>query len=87
MVSSVANNNTNRYLTSYFDGLKSTIENYYDIYITYFEAYMTFWGKNREIYDKNKNHQVEMFNAYMTGYEKAKSDFGISTKEPSDIYF
>lgn len=82
----VSSTSTDPYFT-FFDGFKSTIENYYESYISYFEMCLTFLGKNREIYDRNKNHQVEMFNSYMSGYEKAKIDFGISTKEPSDIYF
>jgi hypothetical protein len=74
-------------MSVYFDGFKNTIENYYESYISYIEMFLTFWGKNRDIFDKNKNHQVDIFNAFMSGYEKAKIDFGIAVKEPSDIYF
>jgi hypothetical protein len=74
-------------ITEYFNSCGKLLEVSYDNYISYLENIFSFWGKNLNIYDRNKNHSVETFNAFMSGYEKAKIDFGVATKEPSDIYF
>jgi hypothetical protein len=79
-------NNVN-FLSEYFNSFKDIIEDSYEIYVSYVEMILGFWGKNRQIFDKSKNQQVALFNSYMSGYEKAKIDFGIKVKEPSDIYF
>jgi hypothetical protein len=78
-------NNVN-FLSEYFNSFKDMIEDSYEIYVSYVEMVLGFWGKNKQIYDKNKNHQVDLFNSYLSGYEKAKADFGISVKEPADFY-
>jgi hypothetical protein len=74
-------------IASFYDGYRNIVEDCCEIYVSSIEMILGFWGKSRQIFDKNKNHQVELFNSYMSGYEKAKIDFGIAVKEPSEIYY
>jgi hypothetical protein len=74
-------------IKEYYDNWGRLLELSYENYISFIEMTFDVWGKNTKIYDKNKNYNIDIFNAYLSGYEKAKTDFGIKVKEPSDIYF
>ena len=74
-------------ISDFFNGYRNVVEDCCEIYISYVEMILGFWGKGRAIFDKNKNNQVDLFNSYMSGYEKAKIDFGLAPKEiNSDMY-
>ncbi len=81
-------------IKEYFDNYSKFVESCYESGISMIEMYFRLLNKNREMFDKSNDHQVEIFNAFMSGYEKAKMDLlnnnGFShekIKDPSDIYF
>lgn len=73
------------------------ISNCYEYYIECFEIFMGYLGHNVNSFNKTKDVNVNTFNAFMTGYQKARSDLGLidddkkdnndKIKDPSDIYF
>lgn len=79
-----------------FEIYNEYISNWYEYYMDCFEIFMEYLGHGVSSFNKTKDVNTETFNAFMTGYQKARTDLGLGTinddnkiseKDPSDIYF